>query len=53
VGAPALEGGARTRYAWLGYHGDETRVKLLIAGVIRAFAGWSVEDYADAAAIVA
>ena len=43
-------------YAWLGtamtkhYDGDESDVKLLIAGVIQAFAGWAVGDYADAAA---
>jgi len=32
------------------YDGDESDVKLLIAGVIQAFAGWAVGDYADAAA---
>ena len=43
-------------YGWLGtamtkhYDGDESDVKLLIAGVIQAFAGWAVDDYADAAA---
>src|SRR5689334_19186016 len=43
-------------YAWLGeamvkhYRGDESDVKLLIAGVVRAFAGWSVDDYCEAAA---
>jgi hypothetical protein len=43
-------------YAWLGdavtkhYHGDDSGAKLLIAGVVQAFAGWAVEDYADAAA---
>jgi phosphoserine phosphatase len=40
---------------WLGdamvrhYEGDDTRVKLLIGGVIHAFAGWTVEDYTAAA----
>jgi phosphoserine phosphatase len=43
-------------FAWLGdamtkhYRGDEGDVKLLIAGVMQAYAGWTVEDYADAAA---
>jgi hypothetical protein len=38
-------------YGWLGeaitkhYHGDESDAKLLIAGVLQAFAGWSVEEY--------
>ncbi len=42
-------------YAWLGgaitkhYHGDETDVKVLMAGIVHAFAGLSVEDYAAAA----
>jgi phosphoserine phosphatase len=42
-------------YAWLGgaitkhYHGDETDVKVLMAGIVQAFAGMSVEDYAAAA----
>jgi phosphoserine phosphatase len=42
-------------HAWLGgaitkhYQGDDGDVKLLIAGVIQAFAGWTVEAYADAA----
>jgi hypothetical protein len=42
-------------YAWLGgaitkhYHGDETDVKVLMAGIVNAFAGMSVEDYAAAA----
>jgi hypothetical protein len=42
-------------YDWLGeaitkhYHGDESDVKLLIAGVLQAYAGWSVEDYGAAA----
>ena len=41
--------------AWLGgaitkhYQGDDGDVKLLIAGVIQAFAGWTVEAYAEAA----
>jgi phosphoserine phosphatase len=42
-------------YAWLGgvitkhYHGDETDVKVLLAGIVAAFAGVSVEDYQAAA----
>jgi phosphoserine phosphatase len=42
-------------YAWLGgaitkhYHGDESDVKLLLGGVLQAFAGWTVEEYATAA----
>jgi phosphoserine phosphatase len=42
-------------HAWLGsaitkhYQGDDGDVKLLIAGVIQAFAGWTVEAYADTA----
>jgi phosphoserine phosphatase len=42
-------------YAWLGdvvvkhYAGDDREVKTLLGGVVRAFAGWSVEDYATAA----
>ncbi len=42
-------------HAWLGgaitkhYQGDDGDVKLLIAGVIQAFAGWTVEAYAEAA----
>ena len=42
-------------YDWLGgaitkhYHGDETDVKVLMAGIVHAFAGLSVEDYAAAA----
>ena len=37
--------------AWLGdtmtrhYEGDDTGVKLLMGGVLAAFAGWTVEDY--------
>ena len=31
------------------YHGDEADVKVLMGGILRAFAGMSVEDYADAA----
>src|SRR5262249_41759017 len=43
-------------YGWLGdamvkhYRGDESDATLLIAGVVRAFAGWSVEDYLERAA---
>src|SRR5215208_1728043 len=39
-------------YAWLGgaitkhYHGDDDDVKVLLGGVLHAFAGWTVEDYA-------
>src|ERR1700727_1000611 len=47
---------ARERdFAWLGavitkhYHGDDTDVKVLMGGILRAFAGVTVEDYATAA----
>jgi phosphoserine phosphatase len=42
-------------YAWLGnaitkhYHGDDGDVKALMGGILQAFAGLSVEDYAAAA----
>jgi len=42
-------------YAWLGnaliahYHGDDTDVNVLMAGILHAFDGVSVEDYAAAA----
>jgi phosphoglycolate phosphatase-like HAD superfamily hydrolase len=42
-------------YGWLGdvitrhYEGDESGVKILLGGVLQAFAGWSVEEYATAA----
>jgi phosphoserine phosphatase len=42
-------------YAWLGavitkhYHGDDSDVKVLMGGILRAFAGMTVEDYAAAA----
>jgi hypothetical protein len=42
-------------YAWLGnavtrhYHGDDSDVKVLVAGIVQAFAGMSVDDYAGAA----
>jgi len=42
-------------FAWIGeaitkhYHGDETDAQLLIAGVLQAFAGKTVEEYAEAA----
>ena len=42
-------------YAWLGgaltkhYHGDDTDVKLLMAGIIQAFAGSTVDEYAASA----
>ena len=43
-------------YTWLGnaitkhYHGDETDVKVLLGGIVQAFAGMTVEAYAAAAA---
>jgi hypothetical protein len=47
---------ARERdYGWLGaaitkhYHGDDADVKVLMAGILQAFAGSSVEEYAHAA----
>jgi phosphoserine phosphatase len=42
-------------YAWLGqaitkhYHGDESDVKVLMGGILRAFAGMTVEEYEAAA----
>jgi phosphoserine phosphatase len=42
-------------YAWLGdvitkhYHGDDSDVKVLMGGILRAFAGTTVEDYETAA----
>ncbi|HTT29948.1 MAG TPA: HAD family hydrolase [Solirubrobacteraceae bacterium] len=42
-------------YAWLSnaitkhYHGDDSDVKVLMAGILRAFAGMTVEEYAAAA----
>jgi phosphoserine phosphatase len=42
-------------YQWLGnvitkhYHGDDADVKVLMGGLVKAFAGVSVEDYQDAA----
>ena len=48
---------ARERdYAWLGnvvaehYAGDETNVRVLLGGILQAFAGQSVEEYTGAAA---
>ena len=38
-------GGAITRH----YHGDDTDVKVLMAGILQAFAGRSVEEYTAAA----
>jgi hypothetical protein len=42
-------------YQWLGdvitkhYHGDDTDVKVLMGGILQAFAGMTVDDYgADA-----
>ena len=43
-------------YAWLGnvvdehYAGNDTNVKVLLGGILQAFAGQSVEEYTDAAA---
>ena len=43
-------------YAWLGdvitkhYHGDDTDVKVLMGGILQAFAGKTVEEYSAAAA---
>ncbi len=43
-------------YAWLGdamtehYHGDDTKLKVLMGGILRAFGGMSVEAYEQAAA---
>jgi hypothetical protein len=42
-------------YAWLGgvitkhYHGDDSDVKVLMGGILQAFAGMIVEEYVDAA----
>ncbi len=42
-------------HAWLGgvitkhYHGDDTDVKVLMAGILQAFAGSTVEQYTEAA----
>ncbi len=42
-------------YAWLGgamtmhYNGDDSRMKVLMGGLIQAFAGWTVDRYVDAA----
>jgi phosphoserine phosphatase len=38
-------GGAITKH----YHGDDADVKVLLAGILQAFAGMSVEDYAGSA----
>jgi FMN phosphatase YigB (HAD superfamily) len=38
-------GGAITKH----YHGDDSDVKVLMAGILQAFAGKSVEEYAEAA----
>jgi phosphoserine phosphatase len=43
-------------YAWLGgvitkhYHGDDSDVKVLLGGIVQAFAGMSVDTYAELAA---
>ena len=31
------------------YHGDDNDLKVLMGGILRAFAGVTVEDYGDAA----
>jgi hypothetical protein len=42
-------------YAWLGgvitkhYAGDDSDVKVLMGGILQAFAGWTVDDYGAAA----
>ncbi len=42
-------------YAWLGevitkhYHGDDSDVKVLLGGIVQAFAGMSVDTYAELA----
>ena len=42
-------------YAWLGnvmtkhYAGDDSDVRVLMGGILQAYAGWSVEEYAAAA----
>jgi phosphoserine phosphatase len=42
-------------HAWLGgvitkhYAGDDSELKVLLGGVLQAFAGWSVDEYAEAA----
>jgi phosphoserine phosphatase len=43
-------------HAWLGdvmtkhYDGDDSELKVLLGGILQAFAGWSVDEYAEAAA---
>jgi len=43
-------------HAWLGgaitkhYQGDDGELKILLGGILQAFAGWTVDDYATAAA---
>jgi len=43
-------------HAWLSdvitkhYGGDDSELQVLLAGILQAFAGWSVDEYADAAA---
>jgi phosphoserine phosphatase len=42
-------------YSWLGdvitkhYHGDDTDLKIVMVGMLQAFAGWTVEQYERAA----
>ncbi|MCI0686443.1 MAG: haloacid dehalogenase-like hydrolase [Sporichthyaceae bacterium] len=46
---------AEQDYGWIGdvvtrhYHGDDSGVKVLMGGILRAFAGLTVEEYEDAA----
>ena len=51
-----MEGGARARTTrgsasviTKHYHGDDTDVKVLMGGILQAFAGMTVDDYAAAA----
>jgi phosphoserine phosphatase len=43
-------------HAWLSgvitkhYDGDDSELKVLLGGILQAFAGWSVDEYAEAAA---
>src|SRR4051794_12764941 len=47
---------AERDHAWLAatltqhYHGDDTKLKLLMGGMLQAYAGWTVDAYAAAAA---
>jgi hypothetical protein len=52
---PAWKAAYDRDYGWLGevitkhYHGDDSVVKVLIGGVLQAFAGMDVQDYQAAA----